>query len=104
MSRVFGVNQFQQRQFLLARFRSQVRRIDGGARHTCQFALPGQRQGFGDADPVLTLKLLADPGLFFEPIQFHLQPPDLGIQTLRTGRRIGRLRAALGIKQAGCLL
>lgn len=79
MPGVFGIDQRQQRQFLLVRFCGPVRRIDRGACHTCQFALPGQRQGLDDADPLLAVFYWLIPD-FFEPVQFHLQPPDLGIQ------------------------
>ena len=52
MPRVFGINQRQQRQFLLVRFCSHMWRINRGTCHTCQFALPGQRQGFDGAHPL----------------------------------------------------
>lgn len=53
VARVFGVDQRQQRQFLFVRLCLRVRGIDAGAGDTRQFALPGQRQGFKGADPML---------------------------------------------------
>ncbi len=59
-----------------------------------------QRNG---ADPLVAIFYLLTLD-FFEPVQLHLKPPDLGIQVLRAGRRVGELRASLGIKQTRCLL
>ena len=49
MPGVFGVDRRQQRQ---GRFGGRVRRIDGGAGHTRQFALSGQSDGIMGADPL----------------------------------------------------
>jgi len=40
---------------------------------------------------------------FFKPDQFHFQPPNLRVVTLRTGGRILGLGAAFGIEDARCL-
>jgi hypothetical protein len=40
-----------------------------------------------------------DPGLFFEPVEFHLQLADLAVEKLRLAVRGQRLRAALAFKQ-----
>src|SRR3989338_7248504 len=61
---VLCVNQFQQRQFMLVRFCSQMRRIDSGAVDSCQFALPGQRQWFDGADPLLAVFYWLIPDFF----------------------------------------
>ena len=43
--------------------------------------------------------LAADPGLFFKPVQFHLQSPYLRVQALWAGRWLHRLRTTLAVKQ-----
>lgn len=40
---------------------------------------------------------------FFKPIQFHLQPPDLRVKTLRAGGRILGLGATLYFENTGSL-
>jgi hypothetical protein len=45
-------------------------------------------------------RLGADPGLFFQPVQVHLQPPDLGIEPVRAGGRVGGPDPALDLEQA----
>src|SRR5690606_13408818 len=64
MTCVFGVNQSQQCQFLLVRFCGHVRRIDRGAVNSRQFALPGQRQWFDGADPLLAVFYWLIPDFF----------------------------------------
>ena len=50
--------------------------------------------------PNVCVLLLADPGLFFKPVQFHFQPTDFGIESLGAGRRIIGLGAALAVKNS----
>ena len=48
--------------------------------------------------------LWVEPRLFFKPVQFHVELPDLGVQPIWVTLGIDRLRAALAFKQATRIL
>ena len=66
-----------------------VWRIERGPRHTGQCTLPGQCQWFRGAYEAYP-RGYGIAQNFFEPVQFQLEPPDLGREPLRTCRRVNR--------------
>jgi hypothetical protein len=61
-----------------------------GSRHPRRSSVGGSRQG--------------DPGLFFQPIEFHLQAPDLAVEAVRGILFRHRLRPAFALKERAGLL
>jgi len=55
MPRVFGINQSQQRQFFVVRFRHPAGRVGRGSGNPRQLALTGQRQRPVRVDPALAV-------------------------------------------------
>ncbi len=75
-----------------------ARRRPNGSRQATDIAWTPSVRRLGLSNPGVVLWV--EPRLFFKPIQFHVELPDLGVQPIWVTLGIDRLRAALAFKQA----